>query len=617
VSLIQINDVASTKKQKESTKEEEVAIGIDLGTSNSVISYFDGESLQIIGDSFGDLIPSAVYYAENKVLVGKKALAEIGAFKSIKRFMGKSTADINESLYDYDKEKKTIFFKNQQSNYVSLEEISAEILKYLKNTAEEQIGKKVSSSVITVPAYFDENQRIATKNAAQLAGLKVLRLINEPTSAALAYGLEDTEDESLQGVYLVYDLGGGTFDISVLSLQKGVFKVLATLGDTLLGGDDIDNIIMQEIINSLNISIANQDKAYFLEIAKTVKEKLSSENMVNQEIIYNDKKYNFYINRENFIEKIKPLVEKTLNMCVAATEDAEVEDIKGVILVGGSTKIPYIQNRLKDLFKVEPISSLNPDLVVAMGAGYKAAELTGKTKNSLLLDVIPLSLGIELAGGIVEKIIHRNTLIPITKKQEFTTYKDNQTAMSIHILQGERELVKDLRSLGKFSLKGIPPLPAGAAKVMVSFSIDADGLLSVCAVEEKTGISQSIEIKPAWGLDFESMLNMLESSMENASSDMQQRLLLQSKTEAERVADSLKSALRDDGELLSESQKQEIIKVLEELLTSMQGENRDLIEENVAKLDKATSEFAELRMNKKINKALAGKSLTEVEDKLL
>ncbi|MDR0485079.1 MAG: Fe-S protein assembly chaperone HscA [Alphaproteobacteria bacterium] len=617
MSLIQINDVASTKKQKESTKEEEVAIGIDLGTSNSVISYFDGESLQIIGDSFGDLIPSAVYYAENKVLVGKKALAEIGAFKSIKRFMGKSTADINESLYDYDKEKKTIFFKNQQSNYVSLEEISAEILKYLKNTAEEQIGKKVSSSVITVPAYFDENQRIATKNAAQLAGLKVLRLINEPTSAALAYGLEDTEDESLQGVYLVYDLGGGTFDISVLSLQKGVFKVLATLGDTLLGGDDIDNIIMQEIINSLNISIANQDKAYFLEIAKTVKEKLSSENMVNQEIIYNDKKYNFYINRENFIEKIKPLVEKTLNMCVAATEDAEVEDIKGVILVGGSTKIPYIQNRLKDLFKVEPISSLNPDLVVAMGAGYKAAELTGKTKNSLLLDVIPLSLGIELAGGIVEKIIHRNTLIPITKKQEFTTYKDNQTAMSIHILQGERELVKDLRSLGKFSLKGIPPLPAGAAKVMVSFSIDADGLLSVCAVEEKTGISQSIEIKPAWGLDFESMLNMLESSMENASSDMQQRLLLQSKTEAERVADSLKSALRDDGELLSESQKQEIIKVLEELLTSMQGENRDLIEENVAKLDKATSEFAELRMNKKINKALAGKSLTEVEDKLL
>ncbi|MCL2566616.1 MAG: Fe-S protein assembly chaperone HscA [Alphaproteobacteria bacterium] len=616
MALIQINDVASVKKQKEEAIEDSAAIGIDLGTSNSVISYFDGESLQIIADSFGELIPSAVYYDEEKILVGKKALNKAGVFRSIKRFMGKSSID--NSLYNYKQENGEILFKNQQNSYVSAEEISAEILKYLKITAEKHLDKKVDSAVITVPAYFDETQRIATKKAAHMAGLKVLRLINEPTAAALAYGLDKVDEVDFQGIYLVYDLGGGTFDISVLSLTSGIFKVLATLGDTLLGGDDIDNILVEEICASLDIFLTAKDKPYFFNIAKEIKEELSIKNSVNKKIIFQGKDYNFTINRNAFEVKIKPLVEKTLSMCESAIRDSKINtlDIKGIILVGGSSRIPYIKNSLKELFKVEPICQLNPDLVVSMGAGYKAAELSGKTKNSLLLDVLPLSLGIEMAGGIVEKIIHRNTLIPITKKQEFTTQKDNQTAMSFHILQGEREMAKDLRSLGKFSLKGIPPMAAGNARIMVSFSIDADGLLSVSAVEEKTGISQSIEIKPDWGLNFDAMRNMLEESLEHAEEDMQQRLLQQSKVEAQLLIDAAVSAIKEDGELLSIKQQQEISLALEQLLNAVNGNNREKIEENIKKLDANTAEFAAIRMNKKINQALSGKALTDIEDKL-
>ncbi len=626
MSLIQINDLASTLRQKEeeNIQNDDVSIGIDLGTSNSVISYYNGEKLEIIGDDFGELIPSVVLYSKNGVLVGKQALEEQAdnlVFKSIKRFMGKSSADFasEDILYEFDKSQATIKFKEVQGNFVTPEEISSEILKYLKKIAEKKIGKKVKSAVITVPAYFDENQRIATKNSATLAGLEVLRLINEPTSAALAYGLDQNEDENLQGTYLVYDLGGGTFDISILALQKGVFKVLATLGDTLLGGDDIDNILYQEICKKANLKVeSNLDKSKLLSLAKSIKEELSTNDVVNKNININNTKIDFSITKQKFEEKISDLVKKTLNMCTQAIADADLlnSDLKGIILVGGSTKIPYIQKQLELLFGIKPLCSINPDLVVAMGAGYKSAELSGKTKNSLLLDVIPLSLGLETAGGIVEKIIHRNTLIPIIKKQEFTTYKDNQTAMLIHILQGERELVKDLRSLGKFSLKGIPPMPAGVARVMVSFSIDADGLLRVEALESKTGIKQSVEIKPSWGLDFNSMRQIIEDGMENAEDDIKQRLLLNSKTEAQRVIDALEVALQEDGELLSEEYKVEVNASLENLIKATLGEDRLLIDSLIKKLDDVTSIFAGDRMNKKINKVLQGKKLSDIEKDL-
>ncbi len=627
MSLIQINDLASTKKKltEELSQDDGVAIGIDLGTSNSVISYHDGDKIEIIADDYGKLIPSIVFYGDNETLVGKKALEKQNenlVFKSIKRFIGKSSKDlINEDVfYNFDSSQPTIKFKNQQNKFVTPEEISSEILKYIKNVAEKKISKKVKSAVITVPAYFDENQRMATKNSAQLAGLKVLRLINEPTSAALAYGLEQSNNEKLQGIYLVYDLGGGTFDISILQLQKGVFKVLSSLGDTSLGGDDIDNILVKEIYKKISTDIVSPlDKSFLINIAKSIKEGLSFNDSVSKKFDFAGKTIDFSITKVDFEEKISKIIEKTLSMCKSAISDAKliISEIKGVILVGGSTKIPYIKNNLEKLFGIKPLCSINPDEVVAMGAGYKSAELSGKTANSLLLDVIPLSLGLETAGGIAEKIIHRNTLIPITRKQQFTTFKDNQTGMIIHILQGERELVKDLRSLGKFSLKGIPPMPAGIAKVMVSFSIDADGLLKVEAKEERTGISQFVEVKPSWGLDFNSMRQIIEDGMEHAEEDMKQRLLLQSKTEAQRVVDALVVALQEDSELLSEESKLDINESLEILLESMKHENKLIIDENVENLDKITSKFAGDRMNKKINKVLSGKKLKDVEKNLI
>lgn len=627
MSFIKINDLASQKKElsDEIKQDDSISIGIDLGTSNSVISYHDGEKLEIISDNHGKLIPSAVFYGENEILVGKKALdkqSDSLIFKSIKRFMGKPAEDFNkeDTLYQIKENQSSLALKNQQNKFVAVEEISAEILKYIKKIAEEKTGKKVKSAVITVPAYFDENQRIATKNSASLAELEVLRLINEPTSAALAYGLDKSEDENLQGIYLIYDLGGGTFDISILQLQKGVFKVLATLGDTVLGGDDIDNLLVQELSKKISSVISKPlDKALLLNIAKNIKEELSSQDIINKNFDFAGETVEFSITRIEFEEKINAIVEKTLNMCKSAMLDAKilVSDLKGIILVGGSTKIPYIQHSLEKSFGIKALCSINPDEVVAMGAGYKAAELSGKTENSLLLDVIPLSLGIETAGGIVEKIIHRNTLIPIKRMQEFTTFKDNQTGMIIHILQGERELVKDLRSLGKFSLKGIPPMSAGVARVMVSFAIDADGLLKVEAKEEKTGISQSVEVKPSWGLDFNSMRKIIEDGMENAEEDMKQRLLLQSITESQRVVDALVIALHEDGELLLEEEKKEINQALEILLESMKQEDRQKIDDNVKALDKKTLSFAEKRMNKKIHKVLSGKKIKEVEKDLV
>ncbi|MFL1781295.1 Fe-S protein assembly chaperone HscA [Candidatus Hepatincolaceae symbiont of Richtersius coronifer] len=715
MALLQIKDTKTAQAEAMHSQNDDIAVGIDLGTSNSVVAYYSEDKIvKIIGDKYGKLIPSIVLYDENFIKVGVDAALEEDkklVFKSIKRFMGKAPEDIKD-LSNLPFEvfispfKKVTLSKNKgdleesrhfkikipnqfgrgspistlpsssmQANFpfgepkspeatmfVTPEQISGEILKYLKAQAEKSLGKKITKAVITVPAYFDEASRIATKQAAMLAGLEVLRLINEPTAAALAYGL----DEGLEGIYVIYDLGGGTFDVSILKLQQGVFKVLATSGDTNLGGNNIDELIANKIKNILyehkiinkskentfNEDLSNIEKHLILNIAKSIKEELSQAQVVNKLINFRDQAINFNLTLEDFYKLISPILEKTIKICQIAMEDAGItiprgfdeeiweqknnyveklteitienlpkdknfnyvnKEIKGVVLVGGSTRIPLLQNLLKRIFGITPLCSINPDEVVAVGAAYQAANLTGKINNSLLLDVIPLSLGLETVGGIVEKIIPRNSLIPITKVQEFTTFKDGQTSMLIHVLQGERELVEDLRSLGKFTLKGIPPLLAGAARIAVTFALDADGLLKVQAMEKTTGVQQAIEIKPSWGLDFQEMRAMIEKSMEHAERDINTRLLLQAKTEAQSLIDIVTTALQEDKDLLSNEKFSEIQKILADLNQLKEGQGKIEIEDKIEELSKVTEEFAHKRMDKKISLALKGKNIKEIK----
>lgn len=600
MSLLQIHEPGQTPNPH----TQGAAVGIDLGTTNSVVAIASGGRATVLHDICGSaLVQSIVHYGDS-VTVGKAAQAILHeggrhVVTSIKRLMGRSNNDAKEFGFPYPLKEsgEGVVRFMVGARMLTAVEVSADILRHMKKLAEEALGQEVTQAVITVPAYFDDSARQATKDAARLAGLEVLRLINEPTAAALAYGL----DKGAEGIYAIYDLGGGTFDISILKLEKGVFQVRATGGDIAIGGDDFDRAIVA------GFGLDTQDQE-LLARARTVKEQLSAKDSANLE--WNGKKHT--ITRAEFEKHIAPMVDKTLGICRHALEDAKLaaQEVKGVVLVGGSTRIPFVRKQIQVLFGKEPLSDINPDEVVAVGAAIQAEGLTSGSDN-LLLDVVPLSLGLETMGGIAEKIIYRNTPIPVAVSQEFTTYKDGQTGMVIHAVQGEREMVEHNRSLARFELKDIPPLPAGIARVKVTFAVDADGLLSVSAREENTGAEQRIEVKPSYGLGEEEIEKMLLQSMEFAQQDITGRLLREAQIEAERSIEETKSALKSDAGLLDKDDIAAIYAQIEVVEDAIKSGDRDKIDFECGNLHNVTRAFAEKRMDRAIQSALKGVSVNE------
>lgn len=609
------------------TNQKRRAIGIDLGTTNSLVGFRTENETIIIKDEFGNaLVPSIVHFPlEGKYLVGKSA--EIfresdpkNTVASVKRLLGRGAEDVVEQPLSYPYEldlsdERFLKIRTRRGSFSPVE-ISSEILKHLQNKAQSFLQERIDGVVITVPAYFDEAQRQATKDSATLAGMNVLRLLNEPTAAAIAYGLDNNEEETIA----VYDLGGGTFDISILRIVKGVFEVLATGGDASLGGDDFDFAIADWISESLSLKIEKNTnlQANLLSTARIAKEKLSNPSNhddVNIEFMSNT----LTLTRDKFSKLTELLVRRTIKACRRTVKDAGIgfEEIDSVLLVGGSSRNFNVRKEVKKLFGIEPKYDLDPDKVVALGAALQADVLIGNkgANDSLLLDVIPLSLGLETMGGLVEKIIPRNATIPISKSQEFTTFKDGQTAMKLHILQGERELVSDCRSLAHFELRDIPPMVAGSAKISVSFRVDADGLLSVEAQELSSGEKTSISIKPSFGLTEEEITKMLRDSFEKAEIDHEQRLLTESQVEADRLIHDIQVALEQDGENVLDEQEIKRLQLNIKDLQNVreQSTDRNLLVNLTEKLMKSSETFAERRMNFSIKKALSGKSLDEVE----
>jgi molecular chaperone HscA len=620
MALLQISDPGESP----APHQRRLAVGIDLGTTNSLVASVRSSVPEVLPDDQGrPLLPSVVrYLAAGGAHIGYKAQAEAvrdpkNTIISVKRFMGrglKDVAHIENTPYDFVNAPGMVQLKTV-AGVKSPVEVSAEILATLRQRAEDTLGDELVGAVITVPAYFDDAQRQATKDAAKLAGLNVLRLLNEPTAAAIAYGL----DNAAEGVYAVYDLGGGTFDISVLKLTKGVFEVMSTGGDSALGGDDFDQRIVCWIVEQAGLQpLSAADTRLLLNKARAAKEWLSTADSTEIDaMLSTGETVHLVLTADTFAELTTTLVQKTLAPVRRALRDAgvTVDDVKGVVLVGGATRMPIIRRAVAQLFGQTPLTNLDPDQVVAIGAAMQANLLAGNRapgEDWLLLDVIPLSLGVETMGGLVEKIIPRNSTIPVARAQEFTTFKDGQTAMAIHVLQGERELASDCRSLARFELRGIPPMVAGAARIRVTYQVDADGLLSVAARETVSGVEASITVKPSYGLGDDDIARMLQEGFQSAEDDMRRRALAEERVEGERLLEALTQALQADGDLLSPEERAAIDTEMAALRATIQGEDHHAIKDAVDALSHGTDDFAARRMDRSIRTALAGKRIEEL-----
>lgn len=602
--------------------QHKLAVGIDLGTTNSLVATVRSGLSNVLNDEHGHaLLPSVVHYLdESTVDVGFSAqkqqnLDPHNTIVSVKRFMGRGLKDIDISQLPYRfTEASGMVQIETRAGIKSPVEISSEILKALKTRAELALGGELVGAVITVPAYFDDAQRQATKDAARLAGINVLRLLNEPTAAAVAYGL----DNASEGIYVIYDLGGGTFDVSILKLSKGVFEVLATNGDSALGGDDFDHRIFCWLLETAKLTPRNaHDTRLLLSKAREAKEWLTEHSEANISCLLSDGEFvNLTLSSDEFIALTANLIQKTLSPTRKAMRDAglNIEDINGVVMVGGATRMPQIRKTVAEYFKQTPLTNLDPDKVVALGAAIQANILAGNKSDEdlLLLDVIPLSLGLETYGGLTEKVIHRNSTLPVARAQEFTTYKDGQTAMSIHVVQGERELVSDCRSLARFELRGIPPMVAGAARIRVTFTVDADGLLSVSARETSTNVEANIAVKPSYGLSEDEITNMLKASFNSAEADKKARMLAEARVAAGAILEAVTMALTTDSDLISVEEKQAIEAEMQRLALIKETQDADAIHKAVEALNHATEAFAATRMNASVSRALAGKKLEDI-----